>query len=379
MSTHRPTGQEAEERARALLARAFVLDSHVDTVSEMADHGYDLDTAPEEAHLSWQKISEGGLKAQVFACFVSPRFVQAGAAAQADRLIERFEEEVRRFPDRLTPCRSGSDLETAWRAGRFGGMLSIEGGHAMEDSLDTLRHFHARGVRAMTLTWNNTNGWADGCGPMDPTLPQHGGLNELGARVVGTMEEIGMAVDISHGAPATFWAVMDMAAKPPFASHSSVKAINHHRRNLDDAQMRALAEKGGVLGICFCSNFLVDEAGAWERARQATGYMPPGIPLPDRLWGAIPDVDFETYCRHVPLASLDDAADHVEHALRVMGTGAVGIGSDYDGARRFPVGLEHVGKLPGLAARLIERGWREEELTGFLGGNLLDYFKRVLG
>ena len=83
--------------------------------------------------------------------------------------------------------------------------------------------------------------------------------------------------------------------------------------------------------------------------------------------------------RYDGLASLDDAADHVEHALRVMGTGAVGIGSDYDGARRFPVGLEHVGKLPGLAARLIERGWREEELTGFLGGNLLDYFKRVLG
>ncbi len=123
----------------------------------------------------------------------------------------------------------------------------------------------------------------------------------------------------------------------------------------------------------------MDEAARWERAQKEIGYTPPGTPLADRMWGAIPDVDYDTYCRNVPLATLDDAADHVEHALRVMGTGAVALGSDYDGARRFPVGLDHVGQLPNLTARLLDRGWREEELTGFLGLNLLDYFKRVLG
>jgi membrane dipeptidase len=379
MTTNPPPSQQAIEKARALHARAFILDSHVDTVSEMADRGYDLGNAPDDVHLSWEKIATGGLKAQVFACYVSPKFVPDRAAAEVDRLIDRFEEETRRFPEKLIACRSGSDLEAARRAGRFSGMLAIEGGHAIEDSLDTLRRFHARGVRAMTLTWNNTNGWADGCGPMDPKLPQHGGLNDLGRKVVGTMEEIGMAVDISHVAPATFWDVLDHGGKPPFASHSSVKAINHHRRNLDDAQMRALADKGGVMSVCLVSPFLVDEAGRYERAKKDAGYVEPGTPLADRMWGAIPDVDYDAYCRMVVLATLDDAADHVEHALRVMGTGAVGLGSDFDGARRFPVGLDHVGLLPNLTARLLERGWREEELTGFLGENLLDYFKRVLG
>jgi microsomal dipeptidase-like Zn-dependent dipeptidase len=127
------------------------------------------------------------------------------------------------------------------------------------------------------------------------------------------------------------------------------------------------------------SPFLVDEAGRYERAKKDAGYVEPGTPVADRMWGAIPDVDYDAYCRMVALATLDDAADHVEHALRVMGTGAVGLGSDFDGARRFPVGLDHVGLLPNLTARLLERGWREEELTGFLGENLLDYFKRVLG
>jgi membrane dipeptidase len=367
------------ERAQELHRRAFIMDAHVDTMSEMLDRGYDLAHAPEDAHLSWEKIQTGGLKGQLFAAFVSPSFLPDRAAARVLAVIDRFEAEVARFPKQLRACRSAADIDDATRNGQFAGMLSIEGGHAIEDSLDTLRLFHQRGVRAMTLTWNNTNNWADGCGPMDKTLKQHGGLTDFGRTVVATMEDIGMAVDISHVAPTTYGDVLEIATKSAFASHSSCRAINDHRRNLTDPQMRALAEQGGVMGVCFASGFLVDESRAWAKAKATPEYAR----VTDRTdyadFAGISDQEYEVYNRHVPYATLDDAAHHVDHALRVMGTGAVGLGTDFDGARRFPVGLEHVGKLPALTARLIDLGWKEEELEGMLGKNLLEYFRRVIG
>jgi membrane dipeptidase len=366
-------------RARELHAKSVVLDAHVDTLSEMLERNYDLGSAPDSAHLSWPLLAEGGLSAQIFACFVSPRFLPDRCAAHVDKLIDRFEAEVARFPERLAPCRSAADVDAALGKGRLAGILSIEGGHAIEDSLDTLRHFHARGVRAMTLTWNNTNNWADGCGPMDPRLPRHGGLTDFGREVVATMEEIGMAVDISHVSPDTFGQVLEIATRSPFASHSSCRALNDHRRNLADDQMRGLAERGGVLGICFCSGFLIDESRAWAKAKSTADYAAITNRTNAMDFAGITDEEYRVYNRHVPLAVLEDAVRHVDHALRVMGTEGVGLGSDFDGARRFPVGLDNVGKLPYLTARLLEIGWKESELTGLLGRNLLEYFRRVIG
>ncbi len=367
------------ERAVALHHNAFVMDAHVDTMTRMMESGYDLGSAPDDAHLSWAKIGDGGLNGQLFACFVSPRCIPDGCADFVNRTIDRFEAEVQRFPERLAACRTADEIERAYAEEKFAGILSIEGGHAIEDSLDTLRHFHGRGVRAMTLTWNNTNTWADGCGPMDPSLVQHGGLTDFGREVVGTMEELGMAVDVSHAAPETVADVLEVSTKSPFASHSCCKALHDHRRNLDDARMRALADKGGVMGLCFASGFLVNESEAWAKAKETPEYAA----VTDRTdmvdFAGISDEEYEVYNRYVPLATLADAVDHADHALRVMGTEGVALGSDYDGARRFPVGLEHVGRLPWLTAGLLERGWMASDLEGLLGANLLGYFRRVIG
>lgn len=372
-------GAQFLERA-AVLHRMFpVADAHVDTVSEMLDKGYDLASTPETAHLSWEKIAAGGLTAQIFACFVAPDYLPDHCAERADRLLDRFEAETRRFPDRLAACRTAAEIEQAMAQGKLAGILSIEGGHAIENSLDTLRRFHQRGVRAMTLTWNNTHDWADGCGPMDESIPQHGGLTRFGEKVVGTMGDLGMAVDISHAAPATFAAVLESAQVPPFASHSCCRALNDHRRNLTDEQMRALADAGGVMGVSLVSGFLVDEETSWQATRQTPEYAHLTAAWQSKSPAEREEEEFAFYQRTVPRATLADAARHVDHALRVMGTEAVALGSDFDGARRFPVGLEHVGTLPRLTAALLERGWKERELVGFLGRNLLDYLGRVIG
>lgn len=370
---------DALARAAALHARAFVMDAHVDTLSEMSDRGYHLGNAPETAHLSWEHIATGGLNAQLFACFVPVRMIPDQCRQHVDRLADRFEAEVERFPERFAACRSAADIEAALAAGKFAGMLAIEGGHAIEDSLENLAHFHARGIRAMTLTWNNTNNWADGCGPMDRSLQQHGGLTDFGRTVVGTMETLGIAVDISHVAPSTYWDVLEIATRSPFASHSSCKAVHDHRRNLDDAQLRAMADHGGVVGICFCSGFLINEAVTWAKVKETPEYAAVSEKTEMTDFAGISQEEYAVYNRHIPLAQLDDAVTHVDHALRVMGTESVALGTDFDGASRFPVGLEHLGKLPALTAGLLDRGWKESELEGMLGANLLGYFRRVIG
>jgi membrane dipeptidase len=213
---------------------------------------------------------------------------------------------------------------------------------------------------------------------MDPRLKQHGGLTDFGRKVVGAMESMKMAVDISHVAPTTFADVLEIATRSPFASHSSLRTFNDHRRNLTDDQMRNLAEAGGVLGVCFCSGFLVDESRAWARAKATPDYAA----VTDRTgfvdFAGISDEEYTVYDRHVPRATLEDAVNHVDHALRIMGTAGVALGSDFDGARRFPEGLAHIGELPHLTARLLERGWSGEDLEGMLGRNLREYFRRVL-
>ncbi|NNF07829.1 MAG: dipeptidase [Candidatus Eisenbacteria bacterium] len=367
------------EQAKELHREWDIFDAHVDTLSEMVDKKYNLDDAPDSAHLSWQKFQEGGLKGQLFACYVSPDLPNNKHAARVDELIDRFEAEVERIPDRLVACRNGSEIERALGEGKFAGMLSIEGGHAIEDSLDKLRHFYKRGVRAMTLTWNNTNNWADGCGPMDPSLKQHGGLTAFGRQVVEAMEDMKMAVDISHVAPTTFGQVIDMCRVSPFASHSSLRDINDHRRNLTNAQLKALAEKGGVLGVCFCSGFLMDESAAWAEAKQTEDYAKVSDKTDFIDFAGITEEEYVVYDKHVPLATAEIAANHCEMALKEMGTEHVSLGTDYDGARRFPVGLEHVGTLPVLTSILLARGWKPSELEGMMGKNLIGYFKRVLG
>ena len=365
------------EQAIALHRETFVFDAHVDTVSTMLDKGYHLGDAPPEAHLSWEHIDEGGLSAQMFACWVNPGLPQDAYADRVHTVIDRFEQEVRRFPDRLSACKSSAEVREAVSQGKFAGWLSIEGGHAIEDSLENLRRFYDRGIRAMTLTWNNSNGWADGCGPMEPTLPKHDGLSEFGRTVVQTMNELGMAVDVSHAAVPTFWDVIETSSKPVYASHSCAAAVNPHRRNLDDDQLKALRDKDGVVGLCLVSGFLMDESQSWAAAKQSPAYAA----IQDKTdmidFAGISEQEFVLYAKEVPLAGLEHGAAHAEHLLNILGTDQIAFGTDFDGAARFPQGIDHVGKLPLFTAALLDRGWKASELQGFLGKNLLDFFSRI--
>ncbi len=320
--------------ALALHRRALVFDAHADTLTEMTDRGYDLDAAPEGRHLDLSRCAGGNLDAQVFTCFVHPRHVGVDSAERVRRQLDTMDRQLRRFPERLALCTARGDIGRARASGRLAAVLAIEGGHALENDLDVLVEFFGRGVRTMTLTWNNGNEWADGCG--EP--PRHGGLTARGREVVAAMEELGMVVDISHVAPSTFDDVLSIATRPPIASHSCALALREHPRNLSDGQLRGLAAAGGVACLNVFPVFLVAQGEA----------------------------------------RLDHVLDHLERFLEQCGPRHVGLGCDFDGIASTPTDLPDVAALPRLTEGLLRRGHSESVVEGVLGANLLRVFEQVL-
>lgn len=365
--------------AARLHAEALVFDGHADTLLDILDRGLSFAAMTPEHHIDLPRLAAGGLNAEFFTAFVEPTFIP-GARARATALIDTLHAQAARFPDRLAVALTADQVEEAVRSGRCAAIPAIEGGHAIEDSLENLAAFHARGVRLMTLTWNNSNGWADGCLP-DAGDPRHGGLNDLGRRVIGEMERLGVIVDISHAAPETFWHVEAIATKPFVASHSCAAALNPHFRNLTDEQLRAVARHGGVVGVCFASPFLVDELGAWEIVQAGPEYarIPPDQRSNHPSIFHMTDAEAALYFRTVPLATLDDLLDHIDHMVRVMGVAHVGLGTDFDGVRRLPVGLEDAAHLPALTAGLVARGYADADIRAILGGNWLRVMRAVCG
>jgi membrane dipeptidase len=320
--------------ARALHARALVFDAHADTLTETTDRGYDLDAAPDGRHLDFARARAGGLDAQVFTCFVHPRYVGAGAADRVRAMLATMDRQLARFPERLALCTARGELAAARAGGRLAAVLAIEGGHAIEDDLALLEEFHARGVRSMTLTWNNSNEWADGCGDEGP----HGGLTARGREVVAAMEALGMVVDISHVARSTFDDALSCITRPPIASHSCARALREHPRNLDDGQLAALAAAGGVACVNFYPVFLVPEGDA----------------------------------------TLQHVLDHIERFLAAAGEDHVGLGADYDGIAVTPTDLPDVSALPRITEGLLRRGHAPHVVEKLLGANLARVFEAVL-
>jgi membrane dipeptidase len=246
--------------------------------------------------------------------------------------------------------------------------MGIEGGHAIEDSLRLLRDYYDLGIRYMTLTHTNTNGWADSSGDTDKAgVEHHNGLTPFGKQVVREMNRLGMLVDISHVADKTFWDALQASNAPIFASHSSCRALCNVPRNMTDEMIAALAKKGGVIQINFNCGFLSGKsAAAAKNVQEST--------LPGAQGE---DATIAEYKKKVPPATLEDVVAHIDHAVKIGGIGAVGIGSDFDGVSCTPMGLEDVSKFPNLTRALLEKGYSEADIRKIYGGNTLRLMRAV--
>ena len=371
---------------------AIVVDTHADTPQRFIDESFDLAAPRDGGDLNLDSIREGNLAAEFFAVFVEPERYYGQFAHRALELIDALKRQVARHSDMISFVTSADGILAAHREGKFAALMGIEGGHAIEGSLGLLRMYYALGARYMTLTWSNSNGWADSSGDINDPAVSHteNGLTEFGERVVREMNRLGMMVDISHVSDPTFHRVLSTSRAPVIASHSSARALCNAPRNLTDEMVRAVAQSGGsgsgggVVMINFYSAFLsqqyLDALKAIEpecnRAVESLKdeALTSGRPLP---WDAIQRLKL-TYANRIPRPPFSALIDHIDHAVRIAGVDHVGIGSDFDGVgSQLPEGMDSPADLPKITRALMSRGYTAGDCHKILGGNLLRIFREV--
>lgn len=365
---------------------AIVCDLHVDTLQRIAK-GESL--IAHGGHLDLVRMRRGGIDLQFFALWPDPVYLPTHAG-QRDRsydrtveLLDAFDGAMRAHPGQIAPVRTAAEARTVMQSGRIAAALGIEGGHAIEDDLGKLEELFRRGVRYMGLTWNNTTSWADAAKEETLHGTRHNGLTVFGEAVVRRMNALGMIVDLSHSAESTFWHVLRVSKAPVMASHSDVYAISPHFRNLKDEQIRALAAKGGIIGINFYCAFVSAEfmhkQMAAEQARKAeldaiAAAHPYDFPVQSALERAV--LQQEMGPVPVPAQLL---IDHVEHIVRLVGPDHVALGTDFDGTSAIVDDIPDAGELPRFTRLLWERGFREPAIRKILGENVLRFFAEVCG
>jgi membrane dipeptidase len=289
-------------------------------------------------------------------------------------MIDSVYRAVERHPRDLMIGTSVADIRRAKRLGKVAALMGIEGGHAIEDSLPTLREFYRLGVRYMTLTWNNTNNWADaGRGEK-----KHNGLSEFGKEVVREMNRLGMLIDVSHVSDKTMSDALDVSKAPVIASHSSARALSDVPRNIPDDLLKRIAKNGGVVHVNFYTMFVdVNTVRAQSDARDAR--LKAQQDAIDEKYKNDPerrsDESFKLEAAHpLPPLPISKLIDHIDHIVKVAGIDHVGIGADFDGATDMPQGAEDVSMLPNITYELLKRGYSERDIRKILGENFLRAF-----
>jgi membrane dipeptidase len=368
------------DAALALHRDAIVIDTHSDTTPWFQDPEWRFEQRHTDGHEDLPRMREGGLDAQFWSIHMGETPGEGRAVREALLRIDAVHELVRRHPQELALATTAAEIRRAAAEGKLACLMGVEGGHIIENSLAVLRDYARLGVRYLTLTHSFHTDWADSAGTNELPPPLHGGLTEFGEEVVRELNRIGVMVDVSHVSDDTFWDVLRVTRAPVIASHSAVRAVADHPRNLSDEMLRALAGQGGVVMINFYSGYI--DTALVEPLRQVyVGFGPRIAELraqyPDDPVKRMRAIGALFRGLEVPRSELSVLLDHFDHALRVAGPDHVGIGADWDGVPSMPRGMEDVSQLPALTRGLLERGHAPEVVRKVLGENLLRVMERV--
>lgn len=328
---------EVSPEAAAVHDAALVIDLHNDVLTKlthMPRYDFSREHAPATFYnplrldLDLPRIRRGGIDA--LGCLMFAGFKFDRSRRRFWRQLDCARQLAERHADALVLARTAGDIRAAHASGRLALFLGVEGSYAIDDDVaGGVAKLAEAGVRFVGPLWERDSGAGTSCRtPAD----RDQGLTEQGRTLVRACNEAGLLLDVAHASKKTFWDMLEVSSTPPFSSHSGAAGVHPHPRNLDDDQIRALAGRGGIVGVIFVAAYL---GGA--------------------------------FC------TLDRVADHVEHVARVGGDDCVALGSDFDGFMPLPRGLRDAADLPRLTELLWRRGWREPRLTKLLGGNALRY------
>ncbi|HEX2846275.1 MAG TPA: dipeptidase [Chitinophagaceae bacterium] len=371
----------AAQSAKRIHRKAIVVDTHNDVLSSLTLKGIDISHRQTQGQSDLDRWKEGGLDVQFFSIWTGEKPRGKSFYLDANEEIDSLKRLILRNYNRMAEITSYRSIKRAVKKSKLACLIGVEGGHMMEDDLAKLNALYLRGMRYLTLTWNNSTSWASSA--MDETehpgsLKQKG-LTEFGKQVVKKLNELGVMVDVSHVGEQTFYDAIATTTKPVLASHSSVWALCPVFRNLKDDQIKAVAKNKGVICINFYSGF-ISKAYA-QRQEQIDGNERKRIQ--DSLFAITKDSaqmrrQWREYY-HTEMEklrpSIADVVDHIDYIVKLVGDSYVGIGSDFDGVSSLPVGLDDVTTYPKIADELVRRGYSKKSIKKILGGNVLRVMK----
>jgi membrane dipeptidase len=369
------------------LEQTPIIDGHNDLAWELHDklsdkaRLADLSGAPETPAAKLQtdikRLREGRVGGQFWSVWIPTQMGGADAIKLAIEQIDLVKSFAENRPDVFAPASNAEDIERIQRSGRIASLIGVEGGHQIGESLGALRQFHALGVRYMTITHTSNNALGDAA----TDNPKFNGLSPFGRTVIEEMNRLGMLVDLSHVSPDTMRQAIALSRAPVIFSHSGARAITEHPRNVPDDVLESLRLRGGIVMVDFYAPYTSNAYNIWiaaKAAETARFNAPPYgglyIGQPEKAAAALAEWE---RANPRPTVTISDVADHIDHIVKVAGIDHVGIGSDFDGADAWPVGLTSVADYPSLFGELVRRGWSDEMLAKLASRNILRVMRRA--
>jgi membrane dipeptidase len=378
------------QSSRKLHFKSVLVDTHNDVLSSLVLNGHDISKRLTTGHSDLVRLKEGGVDVQFFSVWTGEEARNAGGFFQdALQEIDSLDKIVQRNPDKIVKAFSYRDVKKGIRQKKIVALIGVEGGHMIEDDMHKLDSLYKRGMRYLTLTWNNSTSWASSARdetssqppPKEGELvsPFKKGLSDFGKQVVKRMNELGVIVDLSHVGEQAFYDVISVTSKPVLLSHSSVWNICPVFRNVKDDQIKAVAKNGGVICINFYSGFIskdfVEAAENLDslerrRIRDSVNTLYSDSATARRMYRQAIHQRLES-----SRPTLAQMVDHIDYIVKLVGDDYVGIGSDYDGVSSLPVGLEDATTYPKITEELLRRGYSKRSIKKILGGNVLRVMK----
>ncbi|MEE2792557.1 MAG: dipeptidase [Acidobacteriota bacterium] len=375
-------------RARAVHKRVLTIDTHDDIPLDFASPQVDPGIRGDR-QVDLLKMEEGGLDAGFFVVYVGQtvRTPENYAQAQTDAIrkfdaIHRMAEEM--YPDRVEIAYTADDFTRIHNAGKLVAAIGIENGYVIGQDLSHLETYYSRGARYFGLAHNGHNDIADSANPrpdLGDAISEHGGVSAFGEAVIAELNRLGIMIDISHVSRAAMLDAVRLSRAPVIASHSSTRALVDNPRNLDDEQLLALRDNGGVIQIVALGAF-VSAAASTRRAAIRSLRLELGLtPLGDlrQLDATVQTAYYRRLAEideHSPPATVGTFVDHIDHAVQIIGIDHVGISSDFDGGGGV-IGWNDASETLNVTLELVRRGYSEEEIGKLWGGNLLRVLREV--
>jgi membrane dipeptidase len=375
---------QVSERARKLHASALVFDGHIHAVDREFYHGGDIGQRKPDGQFDLPRAREGGLGALFFSIFVTEDYYPAHyETKQALRMLDCAVDQIARNHDIIEVASNATEIERIRKTGRIAAVLDIEGSFDLDGDPAVLREMYRLGLRSVQLAAHNwTSNYADSC----CSPPKWQGLNERGRVFVREMNRLGMAIDVSHASDAAISQAIDISSDPVIATHHGLREVNDIPRNMPDWLLKKLAAKGGVIGFQIGSEFHNRKAFEYRVQHAGKAFWDTNDIVGRGTKLSIAEID-QLVAPQFPMLPFDIPDDlHVtvaewvgvvDRAIRLVGEDHVALGSDFDGGPPLPQGMRDVRDLPLITQAMLDRGYSEERIRKFLGGNLLRVFRRI--